>query len=153
MNLTRMGLYDEALNLVRSIAEITNLVGALSQDKIALQRWLEGSPNERMKEFQPAKIRKMLRATQSPFLVATDNWYAHFCEAYTHVTPHTRPGDYGREEKAWIGPVFQENGVDKALTELADVIVPLAMMICAYFQFDDILNGFRQSLDELQASL
>jgi hypothetical protein len=148
VELSRLGLYDEALNLTRGIGEIANLIAALTFDKAKLRVWLESSKKERCKEFSPVKIREMLIANTSGFpILADQEWYSRLCESFTHVTPQTRPGAHGHNASGCVGPVFQEQGADTSMSELAQIIGPLAAMICGYFKFADLLEELRRHSD------
>jgi hypothetical protein len=144
-NLARDGLYDEAFNLIRGIGEIANLIAALSQDENTLKNWLSATPSERIKKFGPKKIRDMLKKKGVLPLPADDEWYGRYCENYTHVSPKTRPGSHGRDGKDWVGPVYQPNGMSNTIKELVMFLSIVAMMICAFFKFEDLM----QELDKL----
>lgn len=150
--LIKIGLYDEALNLIRSIAEIGNLIGMSAQDKNALHMWLTCNDKDRRNKFTPAKIREILKKANSPFIVANDDWYSRFCEKYTHVAPSTRAGAHGHFGKDWVGPVFQKEGLDLAIDELENVLVRIAIMICAYFKFDDLIQDIKHLIKILETN-
>src|SRR6266446_3325547 len=85
--LTLRGLYDEALNLVRSIGEASNLIALSVVDKQALGDWLASDKKTRLRKFSPREVRKAIQRQEPSLLLADDDWYARFCEGYTHVTP------------------------------------------------------------------
>ena len=89
--LASFGYYDEALNLVRGIGEIANIVSLSVLDKKSLREWLEANPNTRRKKFSPARVRRILEERGQTLMYADSDWYAKFCELYTHVGPGTRP--------------------------------------------------------------
>ena len=152
IDLARGGFYDEALNLIRGIGEIANLIAALAVNKEALRDWLASTPETRRKKFGPGKIRDMLRKNGAGFPILADtDWYSRLCESYTHVTPKTRPGAHGRDSKDWVGPVFQKQGADSSISELAGIIAPLAAMICAYFKFDDLFAEIESLIGEFKS--
>jgi hypothetical protein len=47
------------------------------------------------------------------------------------------------------GGVFQADGMRLMLDELANTVVPLAMMVCAFFKFDDLLAELTRNIDTL----
>lgn len=61
-DLTNVGLYDEALNLIRSLAEMTNLIMLLSVDQSKIQKWIKSDRATRLRDFSPASIRRQLEA-------------------------------------------------------------------------------------------
>jgi hypothetical protein len=137
--LAERGLYDEALNLIRSIGEASNLIALSVVDKQALKEWLESDKKTRLAKFGPAKIRKALERQQPVLVLATEDWYARFCEEYTHVTPRTRPNMHNANGQAHVGGVYQEEGLTTTLGELATVLASVAMLVCGYFKLNDLL--------------
>ena len=137
------GFYDEALNLVRSIGEIANLISLSVVDKEALRKWLQSDVKTRIREFGPAKVRKLL-ARHEPFLTCADqNWYTRFCENYTHVHPGTKPNVHNPDGKAYVGGIVQHDGIKLAIDELTNVITHLAMFVSKYTQMDDLFSEIR----------
>ena len=49
------GLYDEALNLVRSIGEISNLIALFYADQKNIKLWLSYDKKTRRRKFSPSK--------------------------------------------------------------------------------------------------
>ena len=130
--------YDEALNLTRSIGEVANLISLSVVDKQALRDWLNSDKNTRLKEFKPAKVRKMLKDKDEMFLLADQDWYSNLCEKYTHITPQTIPNMHG--EIGIVGGVYQENGMELALNKLVVIVAQMSMLICRYFDFDELVQ-------------
>lgn len=141
--LINQGFYDEALNLTRSIGEISNLIQLSSHNKEALRKWLDSDKGTRMREFTPAKVRQLIETTgNTPFMVDKD-WYSKFCEEYTHVTPNTKPNLHNDIDLGIVGGVFQDNGFEYSLGQLAALLCITSAMICAYFNFDDLLDELK----------
>src|SRR6266481_2033646 len=111
------GFYDEALNLIRSIGEISNLIALSVIDKNALRVWLSSDKKTRLRKFSPSEIRKALERQEPALVLATEDWYARFCESYVHVTPQTRPNMHNTRGQAYVGGVYQEEGFNNALGE------------------------------------
>lgn len=151
LNLGLCGLYDESLNLVRSMGEIGNLIGMSAVDKNAIKEWLTSDAKTRRNKYGPAKVREILKKAKSPYLVASDDWYSEFCERFTHVHPKTEPNNHGRDGKAWVGPVFQKDGLESVISELTNVLVTIALMCCGYFQFKDIMGELRVLIEKRAA--
>lgn len=138
--LAQRGFYDEALNLTRSIGEVANLIALSVVDKEALKQWLNSDKKTRLKMFSPSAIRKALEHQELKLVLATDDWYSRFCESYTHVTPQTKPNMHNTYGRAHVGGVYQEQGLDAALGELATVLTSVAMIVCRYFKFSDLFD-------------
>jgi len=137
--LAQRGLYDEALNLTRSIGEASNLIALSVIDKAALKEWLSSDKKTRLSKFSPSKIRKALERQEPALVLASEDWYAKFCEAYTHVTPQTKPNMHNSRGQAYVGGVYQAEGLNSTLEELATVLAFVAMIVCGYFKFSDLL--------------
>ena len=144
--LAQRGLYDEALNLTRSIGEISNLIALSVVDKEALKLWLSSDKKTRLRKFSPSEIRKTLERQQPELVLATEDWYARFCESYTHVTPQTRPNMHNARGQAHVGGVYQEEGFNNVLDELATVLASVAMIVCRYFKFTDLFDEISTSV-------
>ena len=147
LDLMASGYYDEALNLIRSIGELSNLLIMSIFDKAALAAWLSSDTKTRIQKFSPAAIRRILEASPegNSLMYANKDWYSHFCETYTHVTPDTAPNHHG--EQAIVGGLFQQQGVLKVLEELTHIVTPIAMVICRYFNFGDLLDELGATID------
>ena len=142
------GFYDEAMNLTRSIGEVANLIGLSVVDKDALQEWLKSDKKTRLAKFSPGKIRAALKKPAPSLLIADDGWYARFCEEYTHVTPETKPGVHNDSGQRHVGGVFQSEGLNVGLAELAQTLGSVALLICKYFDFDDLFAEIRRLASE-----
>jgi hypothetical protein len=138
--------YDEALNLVRSMGEISNLVLLSVVDKNSLRKWLEADRKTRLTDFSPVKVRKLLEAQSTP-MIADKDWYASFCDRYTHISPATKPNLHNDVGLPHAGGVFQPAGLRHSLSELATVLGSVAMPICKYFKLDDVLDELLKALD------
>ncbi|HEY5337457.1 MAG TPA: hypothetical protein VIJ85_04580 [Rhizomicrobium sp.] len=152
--LLTLGYYDEALNLVRSMGEIGNLIMLSVVNKDAIKKWIESDRSTRLKDFSPMKVRKALEAKGDAPLIAEYDWYIDLCEKYTHPTPGTRPNMH-TGQKSHAGGVFQKDGFDLAIGELSTITISIAMLICRYFEFDDLfaeIVGLVRGLDDAQSS-
>ena len=136
--LTLRGFYDEALNLTRSIGEISNLIALSVVDKRALAEWLSSDKKTRISKFGPSAIRKMLSQQEPPLLLADDDWYSRFCEAYTHITPQTKPNMHNDSNQPVVGGIYQPEGLSTTLGELATLLGAVALIVCGYFKLADL---------------
>jgi hypothetical protein len=144
-SLIELGLYDEALNLIRSLGEMTNLVMLLELNSAMIPRWLNADRKTRMREFSPAKVRRMLAAKAQ--VCVDDKSYQELSEAYTHVTPQSQPNFHGGS--AWVGGRYVEDGAARGYGKLLYVLTMLSMFVCNLFQFTDLFGEISASLDAL----
>ncbi len=116
--LAKSGLYDEALLLVRSVAEVANLFTYFSADPQKFRQWKTADPSKRIHEFGPAAIRKGLKniGVSPPCDTAR---YKHLCEIAAHVTPTTTPQVHESGIRPSTGGLFQAEGFHSVLTELS----------------------------------
>ncbi len=140
------GFYDEAMNLIRSLGEIANLLMLTSGQGTEALEWLNADKKERIKNFGPAAIRKRLNQIGKP-LVATDSWYEEFCERFTHVTPQTRPNQHDQSITGIAGGLFQKEGLDKSVGELSTISGSLALLIAHAFKFNDLWEALTQTVE------
>lgn len=135
------GFYDEALNLTRSIGEVSNLIALSVVDKKALQEWLTSDKRTRLRKFSPSAVRKALEQHERSLLIADEDWYSRFCETYTHITPNTKPNMHNNTGQPYAGGVYQIEGLAMAVSELGTVLGAVAMIVCKYFKFDDLFEA------------
>jgi hypothetical protein len=132
------GFYDEALNLVRAIGETYNIVLLSVFDKKALTEWLHSDKKARLRNFSPVKVRLLLEASGAGVpMIVDEEWYANLCEKYVHISAETRPNTHVADQ-GMVGGVFQEQSMESSLATLAEILGALTLLICGYFQFDDI---------------
>lgn len=100
-SLISIGFYDEALNLVRSIGEISNLVALSVKDKELWKEWVNSDKKTRIKKFSPTKVRILLGG-DIPTLMDED-WYSELCESYAHMTPDANPNMHNELQRRVAG--------------------------------------------------
>ena len=147
--LTMSGLYDEALSLVRSLGEISNIIAMSAVDKQAIQDWMRADTRTRKSKFSAVKIRLILEQKGSQYMLATEDWYSDLSESYTHPNPAMLPGHH--EGQSIVGGVYQEKGFVKALDELSTVLAHVAIMVCRFMDFSDLLAEFDKIIDKVEA--
>jgi len=76
--LANRGFYDESLNLVRSMGEISNLISMSVIDKTAIKKWIASDKKTRLKEFGPVHVRTLLQQEAPELLIADTDWYSQF---------------------------------------------------------------------------
>jgi hypothetical protein len=136
-HLTIFGLYDEALNLIRSLGEIANLVMLSALDGPKMKEWLHATPKERRDNFSPVKIRLMLEA-KGMEQCANHKWYQERSAGDTHITPNTQPNFHGGA--AFVGGRYEKEGMRKCFESMLYVSVTLAMFVARFFEFDDLFK-------------
>lgn len=145
--LTKLGYYDEALNLVRGLGEIHNLVVLSVVDKDSFRKWLDSNKGDRIRDFSPAKVRKLIGKEAPDLLYIDKDWYSDLSENFTHITPQTKPNLHN-DERPICGGIFQKSGADRSLAALATVLGMLSMFVCKYFKFDDLFDQISLCLDK-----
>jgi len=146
--LIRIAQYDEALNLLRSLGEINNLLLLFAHEPDLISGWLSATKKERLKAFGPVHIRKRL-AKHVNWQPAGDDWYSDLCERFVHVHPGTVPGKHSHALTGFIGPLMQEEGENHAIGELQTVVFSVALAACKWFSFVDTLDVLGKLVDEL----
>ena len=137
-NLILLGYYDEALNLVRAIGETNNIVLLSIFDKASFARWLKSDRKTRIRAFSPVKVRLLLEAAKNCApVIADEDWYADLCEKYVHISAQTVP-NFHNDRTPVVGGVFQDRGMKEALEALGQILASLALLVCRYFQYDDL---------------
>lgn len=133
-----IGYYDEALNLVRSVGEVGNLLALSVHNKTKFAEWLESDKRQRIREFSPAKVRDLLK--DSELVLMNEDQYSSLCESYTHITPSTSPNNFNKESKNVCGGIVQEKGLSEALEQLTNIVAMIALLYCKYFKLNDIFD-------------
>ena len=137
-SLISIGFYDEALNLIRSIGEISNLLVLSATDKALWNEWKSSDKNTRIRKFTPAKVRKMLGEETPPLMDA--DWYSDLCESYTHLTPGADVNMHNEDQRRIAGGLIQEQGFEKALGQLEFLVSIVSLYFCKNFDLDDLFN-------------
>ncbi len=127
LKLLRIGFYDEAWSLIRSISEIVNLFALFGLDRSLLINWYEMSEKERMKEFSPSAVRKKIIEKQFP-LPITKEYYSKLCEISVHVNPKTIPQGRNHINKPLVGGFVTKESAIAVLNDLANNIAWLAIV-------------------------
>lgn len=135
LRLIRLGFYDEALVLVRSIGEISNLLVLFCQEDALFQEWKRSDHRKRINEFGPAKVRIALENKAKPVLMSQRR-YALLCEKAAHVTPETKPQNYNVHGRPLAAGYFQEAGVLVAINEISEFVAWVALC-AAKLRFGD----------------
>lgn len=134
LRLARMGFYDEALIIVRSLGEITNLFFLFHAAPESVEEWKKSDRAYRLEKFLPSKIRRRIESLGKTPAITAEN-YTALCEVSTHPVPQLRPQAFNHERRATTGGIFlQEAGFLVVLNELAEALswlVVFAARVCA----------------------
>ena len=118
LRLIEFGHYDEALALIRGIAEIGNLTWLFYVKPEELRPWIDLPEKERRSRYCPPGVRKAIEAAGSS--VPHDQFdYAWLCEVAVHPTPGIRPQTHNLHGIPTLGGVYQEHGQIDCLARLA----------------------------------
>jgi hypothetical protein len=147
--LARSGLYDEALLLVRSIAEVANLFALFVADTAALSNWKTFPERKRMSEFSPGKVREKLGLLNIP-VPYDKNQYGWLCEIAAHATPQTKPQVHQPTTRPSVGAIFQQDGFDRVLREIS---LAVALVSDAVAQLADIEECNRNEIEKSKTIL
>jgi hypothetical protein len=110
LRLARLGFYDEALSLVRSLGEIANLLMLFHSDSAAMADWKRSDSRRRNKHFRRAQIRD--RVVKLGGKVPMDETsYRLLCELSTHPVPELKPQLFNPHGVVMAGGRFQEAGM------------------------------------------
>jgi hypothetical protein len=120
------GYYDEALNQVRSIGEIANLLSLFNAERNSLTEWSASSKNVRRSKYGPAAVRRRLSDLQAPIPISAER-YSALCELATHPTPSTSPQSYNPLHMPSVGHIFQPAGYMTTINEIALALTFVAL--------------------------
>lgn len=133
LRLAKMGFYDEALNIVRSVGEIGNLLALFASDANAIEEWKKSDWKHRMEHLGPSKVRKRVLLAKG-MLAMGEQTYRELCEISTHPVPHLRPQQFNHAARTMTGGMFiQPAGFIVVLNELAismSLLVLYATLVC-----------------------
>ena len=111
LRLMKMGFYDEALIIVRSLSEICNLLSLFSLAPEVIEEWKKSDRAYRITHLSPSKIRRRIEALGSTPAI-TASRYAALCEVSTHPVPNLRPQRFNHAGRSMTGGLYlQEAGV------------------------------------------
>jgi hypothetical protein len=166
------GLYDEALALLRSLAEVANLVQLFALDVSALKQWTDLSGSDRWKEFKPKPVRDRITSLRRDPIVDQLS-YSRLCEFGAHVTPSSVFVSHEADRIGYIGGHFSGPAFVMILNELAVILGPLlpyagnlvALQPAELEQLEDVstiinasaanwlrLDSYRERLDQALSS-
>ena len=140
----RLGFYDEALSLARSVGEIANLLILFVFEESALEEWRSAEEVTRRRNFAPVKVRERLERSSLGLAPIDAGRYGLLSGLGSHVGPHTRPQSYTLSDMPTLAPVFQQAGVLLVINEVAHAI---AFVAIAGGQLIDVDGVPRERID------
>jgi len=127
LRLMKMGFYDEALIIVRSMGEICNLLVLFSLSPEAMEEWKTSDRAYRMTNLSPSKVRRRIEAMGGVTAI-TATKYAALCEVSTHPVPDLRPQRFNHAGKSMTGGMYvQDAGILVVLNEMALALAQLVI--------------------------
>ena len=132
------GFHDEALSLLRSVGEITNLLALFRLDAKAFAQWLSASEPDRRRTFSPVKVRLAIDKHRAVTVPMDQELYNRLCEHYVHVTPSTSPNSHGPDGLSHVGGYAQELGSDEFNQTLTYIVLQGAMLGASLLQKKDL---------------
>ncbi|HEX7361904.1 MAG TPA: hypothetical protein VF283_15540, partial [Bryobacteraceae bacterium] len=127
--LIEFGHYDEALSLIRNIAEIANIMWLFYNQPAHIRSWLDLPEAERNREYSAVKVRLKLESIGATIPCDRDE-YRDLCRAAVHPDPQVRPQAHNQNAIPTTGGYFQERAyvdcVSKLASSLASAIGPAA---------------------------
>lgn len=138
--LSASGFYDEALNSIRSLGELANVLAYLSLYPADYPNWVQADKKTRLSKYSPAAIRTAIEKSsgfEPPMDKAT---YAELCELSTHVHGATAPNAYGSDGRRHAGGFSEENGVEKVAGLLNNTMFMIALLASKMVGRDDLFN-------------
>jgi hypothetical protein len=118
LRLARLGLYNESISMLRSVAELANLIDLFTVRRDHHNDWYNAPARERWKSFGPAKVRQKIEATGNRPVVDKDT-YAALCDAGVHVSPESAKSSHQFDGKVSAGGEFSPMAFLLVLNELA----------------------------------
>ena len=149
--LLQNGFYDESLGIVRTLGELANKISLSLVEPEMFQVWLNADDKTRRAKFSPIKVRILLdQHKETGSLIMNQEWYGDLSSKFGHIRPDVMPNMHGKNT-AVAGGLYQENGVKKAIENLAMVSLPIAMMLSKRLDFEDFTEELRLLIDDLSA--
>ncbi len=122
--LIEFGQYDEALALLRTLAEIGNLMWLFYNDQGHIRLWID-SPEGRKREYTPVKVRLKLEALSVPIPHDKDE-YAELCDIGIHPNPNFRPNARNAHRIPTVGGFYQESQYIDCICKLSLALAKVA---------------------------
>jgi hypothetical protein len=128
LRLALTGRYDQALSLIRSIGEFTNLLTLFALEPLTRMEWGNLDERERRAKFAPVKVRVAIEAKGiEPAMESAE--YRDLCEQAVHPTSVALPGAYNPARLPVLGGHLQPEGVIVVMCSLVRAIGRCAVVL------------------------
>lgn len=128
IRLAFIGLYDEALALVRSMAEIGNLLQLFSLDQSQLHAWCQAETRQQRDCFTPYRVRLGIEALGARPIVGQTT-YSHLCEMGIHASPETVDLAHGLDGRVYFGGNFSVPGFILVINQMGQLVSPVLRLV------------------------
>ena len=114
--------YDEALNMLRTAAEVTNLLTVFAQDVDVLARWRVADATERFSLLRPVAVVRQLQASEAPTMIDLNAYdlLSRIAHGNSTDSPQGHSGPPGSRPGRTL---VQDAGVFLVLNEACSVVV------------------------------
>lgn len=121
LRLARLGLYNESLAQLRSVAELANLVELFTVDRSQLNKWVKTPAIDRWKDFKPGKVHQKIVNTGNKPIVDRPV-YSKLCDLGPHVSPESVNFSHQSEGTVYASGEFSPFAFLVVLNELAIIL-------------------------------
>jgi hypothetical protein len=152
LNLARTGFYDEAMAMIRGVAEVSNLLELFAIDNEHLRRWKTLPEKDRRREYGPVKVRLMIEDSGQE-VASNEDTYDALCTLGIHVTPESMRTSHQPNGQVYVGACFSAIGLLAVLNELAINLSPVILFAGYLLRFPkERIDEFRMACDTLRNS-
>jgi hypothetical protein len=144
--LTSSGLYDEALNLLRSAGETANLLTLFVGSPESFTCWINLSERERKNGFSPAKVRIQIEKLETLPIPMAEEDYSNLSGFFVHPQPRTRPNSHAGDGICHVGGVVQPAGDLRLATACAGLASRTALISLALFSKWDEVDALQNKM-------
>lgn len=141
IRLAKLGFYDESLAILRSLAELANLIELFTIRGQTLSEWLKLSPKERWKAFGPNSVVERIRKTRNPAIVDRET-YHKLCALGVHVSPASAKVSHQFDGSVHVGGAF-------SVPAFLLIINELSIVLGAFLKLSGHFFGLKQPTVEM----
>jgi hypothetical protein len=124
LRLSGLGFYDEALGLIRCLAELGNLLQLFALDPLKLEDWVKTPEPDRRKRFSPVNVRVSIES-QNATPVTGKETYDRLCEIGIHATPSSIRLSHDLYGRTYVGGEFLVPGLLLVWSQLGRSLAPI----------------------------
>lgn len=150
--LSATGLYDEALNSVRSLGELANVLAYLTLYPDDYPNWVRANKRSKATRYSPSAIRAAIEQVATFVPPMDKNTYAELCELSTHVHSATSPNAYGSDARRHVGGFRQDVGDEKVAELLTYTMSMVALLVSKMVGRDDLFEEAMTAVRNLPES-